>query len=166
MWVIMTALVAGVSDETVTVNLAAFDIEVVNTNDAPTGIALTSNSVDENEASGSAVGELSAVDEDSADTHEFSIHHEVIFETSGFNYLIKVDGEYLDGNNPEVTIIQGHTYTIKHEGSGHPVAIWNSETTMGSPLVTLSSGDSYELDTSETSIWDAIRMYLSFKYGK
>jgi hypothetical protein len=50
-----------------------FTISVSNVNEAPTDIELSNDSVAENQASGTAVGTLSAIDPESADTHSFSL---------------------------------------------------------------------------------------------
>ena len=128
----------------------ALDIDVINVNDAPTEINLSNSSIDENESEGSVIGALSAVDEDTSESHSFTVHHDIVFETNGFNYLVKIDDEYLSGNNPQIEIIDlMSTYTISHEGTSSSCT-WNSSTSFESPIVTLT-GDSYELDTSEIS---------------
>jgi Bacterial Ig domain/Cadherin domain/RTX calcium-binding nonapeptide repeat (4 copies) len=48
-----------------------FTISVSNVNEAPTDIALSNGSVAENQASGTTVGALSAIDPEPADTHSF-----------------------------------------------------------------------------------------------
>jgi hypothetical protein len=48
-------------------------ISVTNTNDAPTDIALSSSSVAENQPSGATVGTLSTTDEDTRDTHTYTL---------------------------------------------------------------------------------------------
>jgi methionine-rich copper-binding protein CopC len=50
-----------------------FTISVNNVNEAPSDIALSNASVDENQASGTNVGTLSATDQDAGDTHTFSL---------------------------------------------------------------------------------------------
>ncbi|MBN2712279.1 MAG: DUF4347 domain-containing protein, partial [Planctomycetes bacterium] len=50
-----------------------FTININNINDAPTDIALDSSSVAENSAASTVVGNLSTVDQDSADTHTYSL---------------------------------------------------------------------------------------------
>ncbi len=50
-----------------------FTISVSNVNEAPTDIALSSASVAENQASGTTVGTLSAIDPEAGDTHSFSL---------------------------------------------------------------------------------------------
>jgi hypothetical protein len=50
-----------------------FTITITNANDAPSDIALSSASVNENEAVGTAVGTLSATDQDAGDTHTFAL---------------------------------------------------------------------------------------------
>jgi CARDB/Bacterial Ig domain/Cadherin domain len=51
----------------------AFTITTTPANDAPTDIALSSPSVSENQAVGTAVGTLSATDQDAGDTHTFAL---------------------------------------------------------------------------------------------
>ncbi|MDQ3822234.1 MAG: cadherin domain-containing protein [Actinomycetota bacterium] len=50
-----------------------FAITITNANDAPSDIALSSQSVDENQPSGTTVGTLNATDQDSGDTHAFTL---------------------------------------------------------------------------------------------
>jgi hypothetical protein len=50
-----------------------FTITITNANDAPTDIALSDSSVAENQPSGTAVGALSTTDQDTADTHTYSL---------------------------------------------------------------------------------------------
>ena len=51
----------------------ALSISVTNVNEAPTALALSSSNIAENEAAGTAVGDLAATDEDSGDTFTFSL---------------------------------------------------------------------------------------------
>nr|MDQ3822838.1 cadherin domain-containing protein [Actinomycetota bacterium] len=50
-----------------------FTITVTNANDAPSDVALSNASVNENEASGTNIGTLSSTDQDSGDTHTYSL---------------------------------------------------------------------------------------------
>ena len=51
----------------------AFELLVINTNDAPHGILLSNNSLEENEPAGTTVGTLSTLDVDAGDTHTYSL---------------------------------------------------------------------------------------------
>ena len=51
----------------------AFTITVTNVNEAPTNIALSNASIDENQPSGTPIGTLTATDPDAAQTHTFSL---------------------------------------------------------------------------------------------
>lgn len=51
----------------------SFSIQVLDQNDAPTGIKLTSTHVTENARAGTTVGTLETVDQDSSDTHTYKI---------------------------------------------------------------------------------------------
>jgi Cadherin domain/Bacterial Ig domain len=51
----------------------AFTVTVTNVNEAPADIALSKSDIDENQASGTTVGTLSATDADAGDTHTFSL---------------------------------------------------------------------------------------------
>jgi large repetitive protein len=51
----------------------AFTVTVTNVNEAPTNVALSKSDIDENQASGTTVGTLSATDPDAGDTHTFSL---------------------------------------------------------------------------------------------
>ncbi len=50
-----------------------FTIKVLNRNDAPTDIALSNSSIDENSPNGTVIGILSTADEDSMDTHTYKL---------------------------------------------------------------------------------------------
>ncbi len=50
-----------------------FTIRVLNRNDAPTDIALSNSSIDENSPIGTIIGNLSTADEDSGDTHMYKL---------------------------------------------------------------------------------------------
>ena len=51
----------------------AFSIQVLDRNDAPTGVKLTSTHVTENTRAGTTVGTLETIDQDSADTHTYEL---------------------------------------------------------------------------------------------
>jgi VCBS repeat-containing protein len=59
----------GTSDS----NVAMVQITVANVNEAPTDIALSNNSVAENQPTSTTVGTLSATDPDAGDTHTFTL---------------------------------------------------------------------------------------------
>jgi VCBS repeat-containing protein len=75
-----------------------FNLIVVDTNDPPTDIGLTSNTVGENVVNGTIVGVLSAVDPDVGDSHTFSITGDN--SNGGFgiqgNQLVVADTSRLD----------------------------------------------------------------------
>ena len=60
------------TDSSGTTATDTFDLTVVNTNDAPTEITLSTNSIDEN-SSGADIGDLTTSDVDVDDTHTYSI---------------------------------------------------------------------------------------------
>jgi hypothetical protein len=62
-----------VDDGTVDSSPATVTISVTSVNDTPTDIALTNGSVAENQPSGTAVGDLSTTDVDTADTHTYTL---------------------------------------------------------------------------------------------
>jgi hypothetical protein len=72
-----------------------FTITITNANDAPTDIALSNSSVDENEPVGTAVGTLSATDQDAGDTHTFSL---VAGAGDTDNASFQIDGTTLKTN--------------------------------------------------------------------
>ena len=129
------------------VDSVAITIGLVYVNYSPTSVTLSNSELFEDAPINTKIGELLAEDLDGS-SYTFLIYHEIVFETNGYNYQVKVDGEYLSKNNPDIDIIDGHVYKISHQGNGHPIAIWNDTTS----LLTLSSGESYELDTTATSI--------------
>ena len=51
----------------------ALTIQIVDANDPPTGLSLEPTSVDENQAKGTVIGTLTAIDPDAVDAHTFSI---------------------------------------------------------------------------------------------
>jgi YD repeat-containing protein len=51
----------------------ALTISIINSNEAPTSIALTNASVPENSAAGTVIGQLSTVDPDFGDTHQYTL---------------------------------------------------------------------------------------------
>ena len=57
-----------VTDAPATPMTRCFTIDVTNVNEAPTDLALSANTVAENSANGTVVGQLSAVDPDASDT--------------------------------------------------------------------------------------------------
>ncbi|MEO0529845.1 MAG: cadherin domain-containing protein, partial [Planctomycetota bacterium] len=50
-----------------------FTIQLADVNDAPDGVALTTNTIDENAANNTAVGTVTPSDEDTGDTHTFAL---------------------------------------------------------------------------------------------
>jgi Ca2+-binding RTX toxin-like protein len=74
-----------------------FTLTVANTNDVPTSITLSANSVDENSAGGTVIGTLAAIDPDKSDTVTLSLvgNGANRFAISG-NELVVVEGAGLD----------------------------------------------------------------------
>ncbi|MEI2769104.1 MAG: cadherin domain-containing protein [Nitrosomonas sp.] len=93
----------------VTVNITA-------ANDAPTDLALSANTVDENVANGTSVGTVSATDPDSGDTQSYSLT-----DTAGGRFAI-------DSSTGEITVANGtllnyeaaasHSVTVRVTDSG------------------------------------------------
>jgi hypothetical protein len=92
-----------------------FTINVTNVNEAPTDISLDNNSIDENKASGSLVGDLSQVgDPDSGETYTFTLltsgcagtfNDSSSFQVSGSHLQSAVSFNYEDPNHaPSYTI--------------------------------------------------------------
>jgi len=67
----ITITVADASDATDT--LGPFSIDVINTNDVPTDISLSSNSVNQSGGANATVGTFSTTDVDAGDTHTYSL---------------------------------------------------------------------------------------------
>jgi len=65
-----------------------FSIEVNNTNDAPSAISLSPQTIDENLPTGAAIGSLSATDEDANDSHTFQLTDE--------NGTLTTDNQYFE----------------------------------------------------------------------
>jgi hypothetical protein len=85
-----------------------FRLEVEDTPEAPTAIALTGTSVAENSAAGTVVATLSATDPDAGATHSFSLlGGSDLFEIVGNQLLVKA-GAVLDHETAP-----GHTLTIR-----------------------------------------------------
>ena len=106
-------------------------------------IQISTQNINENQATGSMIGQFSMLDGDENSTYTYSVHHEIVFETWDYFYKIKIDDVYVSGNNPEIPLIEGHSYTITHAGSGHPFKIYNNAYTVDNPLTTVSEGESY-----------------------
>jgi len=86
-------------------------ITVSDVNEAPTDITLSSSTMEENSATGTVVGDLSATDPDAADTHSFSVvggTGSSLFEINANNELVVKSGAVIDYEtlaNPTVTIL-------------------------------------------------------------
>nr|WP_321446198.1 Ig-like domain-containing protein [uncultured Cohaesibacter sp.] len=82
-------------------------IEVTGTNDAPTAIDLTANSINENDG-GAVIGTLSTTDIDTSDTHTYSVsddRFEAVDDGTGTMVLKLKDGQSLDHESePTVTL--------------------------------------------------------------
>ena len=65
-----------------------FQIQVLNTNDAPNGITLGPDSVSENSKKGTSVGNLTAIDPDSSDTHTYKLVKDAGDEYSNAQFAI------------------------------------------------------------------------------
>ncbi|NBC32171.1 MAG: tandem-95 repeat protein, partial [Alphaproteobacteria bacterium] len=90
------------SDATITINLA-------DANDAPSDIALSQSTVDENVAADTAVGTLTATDQDTGDTVTFSL-------TDDAGGRFRIDGDTLEvasGANLDFEAEASHTVTVK-----------------------------------------------------
>jgi len=78
----------------------AFTISVVDVNDAPTDISLSSTSINENFSSGTIVGGLSTTDVDSGDSHTYSLApgtgdtDNASFSISGINLISAAEFDY------------------------------------------------------------------------
>jgi len=70
----------------------AITITVININDAPTNLALSTTSINENNAVGAIIGELSSTDQDAGDTHSYTL---VSGTGSTDNASFSIDGNYL-----------------------------------------------------------------------
>lgn len=69
-----------------------FTIALTNTNDAPTNIAISTGSVNENSAIGTVIGTLSAVDDDAGDAHTYTILSDPDNKFSLVGNTLKVNG--------------------------------------------------------------------------
>lgn len=65
-----------------------FTINVADINDAPTNVILNNSSINENLPASSKVGQLSAIDQDSIDTHKFEFDNTVVNNNNAFNLLL------------------------------------------------------------------------------
>jgi gliding motility-associated-like protein len=70
----------------------AITITVLNINDAPTNLALSATTINENNAVGAIIGELSSTDQDAGDTHSYTL---VSGTGSTDNASFSIDGNYL-----------------------------------------------------------------------
>ena len=98
-----------------------FTITVTNANDNPTDIALSNNTVDENQPSGTAVGTLSTTDQDSGDTHTYTLvsgagdTDNASFQISGSTLQTneKFDSEIKDSYTIRLRTDDGHGGTFE-----------------------------------------------------
>ncbi|MDQ3145887.1 MAG: cadherin domain-containing protein [Actinomycetota bacterium] len=88
-----------------------FTITVDDANDAPTDIALSPASVDENEPAGTEVGTLSAADQDAGASHSFSL---VSGTGDGDNSSFEIDGSKLE-TKASFDFEQKASYSIRVE---------------------------------------------------
>ena len=87
-----------------------FSITVGDVNEAPTDLALAGNSVDENSATGTAVGTVSVTDPDAADSASYALT-----DDAGGRFTI-------DGSTGEITVADGTQ--LDHEAAGsHSVTV-------------------------------------------
>ena len=99
----------------------SFTITVNDVNEAPTDLAITSNSVPENAPDNAVVGAFSTTDVDAGDSHTYSIeagNGDGVFGINGSNLII-ADGSTLDRNTTP-----SYTLTIRTTDSG---SLWYDE---------------------------------------
>jgi len=72
-----------------------FTIQTTDANDAPTGVNLSNNRIDENQSAGVTVGTLTAIDQDAGDSHTFAL---VDGSGSDDNARFRVEGTTLKTN--------------------------------------------------------------------
>ena len=93
-----------------------FTINVTNGNEAPTDLALSANTVAENSANGTVVGQLSAVDPDASDTATYSLVDNAggRFAIDGSNIVVAGALDYETATSHQVTVrvtdSAGNTY--------------------------------------------------------
>ena len=93
-----------------------FTINVTNGNEAPTDLALSANTVAENSANGTVVGQLSAVDPDASDTATYSLVDNAggRFAINGSNIVVAGALDYESATSHQVTVrvtdSAGNTY--------------------------------------------------------
>jgi VCBS repeat-containing protein len=93
-----------------------FTITVTNANDAPTDISLSNSSVAENQPSGTTVGTLSSTDQDSSDTHTYTL---VSGTGSDDNASFQISGDMLQTNEKFDSEIKD-SYTVRVQSDdGH-----------------------------------------------
>ncbi len=98
------------------------NIEVTGTNDAPTAVDLTANTIDENDA-GAVIGTLSTTDVDSSDSHSYTVsdnRFEVVDDGAGNMVLKLKEGVTLDHETEAsvpltVTTDDGHHGTFSED---------------------------------------------------
>ena len=94
-----------------------YQFTVIDVNDAPTAIALSSTAIDENSA-GAIVGDLTTTDEDANDTHTYTLTGTDAdsFEVVGGQLKLKdgVSANYEVKNSYSVTVTTTHSYNIAY----------------------------------------------------
>ena len=85
---------------------AVATITVTGTNDAPTDLALSANTVAENSANGTVVGQLSAVDPDASDTATYTLVDDAggRFAIDGSNIVVAGSLDYETATSHQVTV--------------------------------------------------------------
>ena len=160
----------------------AFTINVADINDGPTDISLSSSSVNEN-AAGAVVGNLSTTDQDSADTHSYTVsdsRFEIVDDGSGNQQLklkagIALDHESDDNLSVTVTTDDGNggsyseNFTITVDdgndtptdisvsGSSRTVAITNAgfeSANLADNGAVTGSPDGWTLTANRGGTWD------------
>jgi methionine-rich copper-binding protein CopC len=126
-----------------------FTITINNVNDAPTDISLSNDSIDENEPSGTTIGTLSATDDDSGQTHDFTLENSGCngsfpdndsFSISGTDLQSAASFDFEDKNS--------YTICVRTTDSGSPVQSFDKQLTItindvnDPPVVTTSTGGS------------------------
>ena len=100
-----------VSDKTGHVVFREFEITVENVPEAPSGLALSAQTVKELAATGTKVGDLSAIDQDTGDTLAFTL----VDDADG-RFALGADGKSIvvaDGSRLDDNVAKTHTITVK-----------------------------------------------------
>ncbi len=91
-----------------------FTINVTDVNEAPEGITISSNEIEENAANGTVVGQLSTIDPDVGDDHTYTL----VDDAGGRFQIVGKEIQVADGTLLDFETNTNHTITVRTTDSG------------------------------------------------